>query len=591
MNDKLLQNEPTTLPQPDRIEKVLLWFFWGVFGFFLFLYATLPIQDPDFWWHLKTGEVMAQDGALLSSDPFAFTGDGVVSARETLILKGYWLWQLTAYSLYALLDLNGVFLLNLFTALAMAGVVAQQLRRNRVGYALAMGLMALGFYLMSATYFLERPQVVSFLLAAILLALLARLRDGGELGWPLPLLMLVWSNLHGGFVVGDIILVCFAAGAVLEYRQDLPRLRPLLLWIAVGLGASLLNPTGGLAFAELFNFHNSALMTGVNEYQSTWVKFQHGSWYVVILWLLIALYGFGVWISRRLYWPDLLVALFLAGFSVAYLRNIGFFAVAMLPAIGFYWQQGMTLRGWHLPRGFKYLLVLIAAFFLSWQSSELWQRRSKEGSVSTFYPVELTRFILSSGIQGRMFNDYDFGGYFLWKLYPQHRVFIDGRGLDAQVHRDWMRISGASFQEEGGRKEYEVLLDRYAIDYVVQPLIHVNNARLTVLLKFLSIKPEWVPVYVDRQSYILVRNSRTNAAVIERYRLDKGYFYNAVIGYLTADCKRFPARVVNHVALAEVLIFVGRHAEAEERLAMIERLEPDNPHLSALRHQLDVLRK
>ena len=495
-----------------------------------------------------------------------------MSTRETLILKGYWLWQLTAYALYSLFGFNGIFLLNLLTVGAMAGVVVQQMRRYQVNNALAIVLMTLGFYLMSAAFFLERPQVVSFLMAAILFALLARVRDGGELGWTLPLLMLVWANLHPGFVVGDLILLCFAVGAVLEYRHDLLRLRSLLAWVALGMGASLLNPTGALVFVELFSL-------------------QQGDWSVVILWLLIALYGVGLWLSRRLYWPELIPALFLAGFSLSYMRNVGFFAVAMLPAIGWNWQQGSTLRGWPLARGFKSLVVLSAAIFLSWHASELWQRRSKEGSVSAFYPAKLISFILASGIQGRMFNEYNFGGYLLWNLYPSHRVFIDGRGLDANVHRDWKLIAVASLQAEGGRAEFEVLLDRYAIDYVVQPLTYFKAGRLTSLLKFLSIKAEWVPVYVDPQSYILVRNSPSNAALIARYRLEQGYFYNTVIGYLTANCKRSPARVENHVALAEMLIFVGRYAEGEERLAVIARLQPDHPDLSVLRHQLAVLRK
>jgi hypothetical protein len=564
--------------------------FAGALLVFILFYATTPIADPDFWWHLKSGEMMVQDRGLLQIDPFTYTEDGAVTAREAMILKGYWLWQLTAYALYSLLGVNGIFLLNGLTILALVGVVAQQLYRQKVNYVLAIMLMALGFYLLRSIYPLERPQVVSFLCAAILLAQLARVREGGRLGWTLPLLMLVWANLHGGFVVGNLILLCFAAGVLLEYRHDLPRLRHLLGWSVIGIMASLLNPNGALVFGELFNFYHSDLMTGINEYQGTWIIFRQGFWFVAILWFLIVLYGVGIWRARCRYWPELFVSFFLASFSVVYLRNVGFFAVAMLPAIGFYLQQGSPQRTRLIGPAAGYLLVFIAASALLWRAGEDWQRQSKTGAVSPLNPQESSQFILSSGLSGRMFNSYTFGGYQLWKLYPQHRVFIDGRGLDADVYRDWKKMVSASLQEVGGRKEFEVLLDLYGIDYVVQPHIYHDTGRLTPLLKFLLVKPDWIPVYVDQQSYILVRNSQLNAAVIERYRIEKGDFNNQVIAYLKSLCNASPAEVVNHVALTEMLIFVGRYAEAGERLNLVARLQPDNPDLPSLRNQLDVLK-
>lgn len=588
MNFNITQDVASS--SPEKSLRTIACLFGASLFAFIFFTAIRPISEPDFWWHLKSGEIMWQNRGLLQFDPFTFSGDEVVSSRETLILKGYWLWQLVAYGLYALLGLTGIFLLNFLTLGAMAGVVIQQMRRQQVNYALGILLLVLGFSLLRANYTLERPQVVSFLLAAILVALLARVRDGGRLGWSLPLLMLVWANLHGGFVVGDLILLCFSAGVMIEYRQDLPRLRHLLGWIAIGLGASLLNPTGALAFSELFTFQGSALMTGVTEYRNTWVKFEQGSWSMAILWLLIALYGLGIWRSRRFYWPEGVVALFLALFSLAYVRNVGFFAVAMLPDIGFHWQRGRSLQSRSIPPVLQYLVVIISAVALLWQANDDWQRRSKEGSISAFYPVKTAQFIQTSGLQGKMFNDYNVGGYLLWKLYPQHRVFIDGRGLEADVYRDGKLITAASLQDVGGRKEFEVLLERYGIDYVVQPLVFLESGRLTPLLKFLLVKQEWLPVYADHQCYIMVRNSPINAAVLKRYAIDKREFSNKIIGQLTAFSNDRPSVAYNHIALAEMLIFVSRYAEAEKRLAVIARLQPNNPSLPALRNQLNVLK-
>lgn len=589
MSEILSQNEPAILQQPDIFAQKTMWFFGGSLLLFVFCFAIRPIYDPDFWWHLKSGETMVKTGGLLQFDPFTFSGDGVVSAREAIILKGYWLWQLTAYSLYSLFGFNGISLLNFLTFGAMAGVIITQMRRQQVGVALAAFLVTIGLFFVSYSYRLERPQVISILFAAILVALLSRVRDNEKLGWSLPLVMMVWANLHGGFVVGDLILVCFAAGAVLEYRHNLPRLRHILLWIGVAMGASLLNPNGALVFTELLNFQNSTLMSGVSEYQNTWLKFQKGDSFVAVLWLLIALYGVGIWSSRRLYWPELLVALFLTVFSVAYARNVGFFGLAMLPAIGFHLQQGMSRRQWQLPTFLSICTLLLCVLFTLYLSSLLWQERQQFGPVKSSYPEKAITFLQDSGLQGRMFNSYEYGGYFLWRLAPQMQVFIDGRGMEVKVFDDYMKLSAGSVALVDGRREYEALLDSYAIDTIVQP-IYDGDGRVQPLMKSLLLKPEWIPVYVDTYVYILARLTPQNAEVINRYRLDKNEFNTRLLLIYNYACQSAPRQIGYQVARAGMLLYLGMYDEAKAQIETIGAVAPRDRTLPELQRELAILR-
>jgi hypothetical protein len=560
----------------------------ALFVFILF-YAIRPLHDPDFWWHLKSGAVMFETGGLLQSDPFTFTGDGVVSVREAMILKGYWLWQLAAFSFYSLFGFNGIFLLNFLTVAAMAGVVSWQLRRQQVSFSLVALLLTAGLFLVSLTYPLERPQVISFLFATILLTILAREREGGRFGWTLPLLMVIWANLHGGFVVGDLILVCFAVGAIVEYRHDFARLRPILLWCAVAIGASLLNPNGALVFVELFTFQNSALMAGISEYQSTWVKFQLGWRYVVVLWLLIVLYGFSLWSSRRLYWPELLVAIFLAYFSVMYARNIGFFAIAMLPLIGTHLQEGSRCRQWQLPSPLAILLLTLCATFLLWLSYSLWQARQGSGPVKAIYPEKAIEFLHDSKLQGRMFNSYEYGGYLLWRLSPQIKIFIDGRGLEPKVFDDYQKLVMASTTWVNGRREYEALLDEYDIDYVIQP-IYDGDGYIQPLMKGLLSRPEWIPIYLDATVYILARLNPGNADAIDTYRIDKNEFNTRLLLILNYISQSSPQEIGYQIARAGILIYLGMHDEAKAQIDAIAALSPHDRSLSVLQRELSILR-
>jgi hypothetical protein len=562
----------------------------GGFIYFLYTYAGSPITDPDFWWHLKTGDVILQQGGILQNDLFAFTGDEFVSSREKLILNGYWLWQIVVSGLYSALGFSGIILFNFVIASSIVLAIAYEMKRLHVDWAIAFFLLVLGVLLFGSIYPLERPQIISFLFTVILVGMLFRTRDGGHLGAMLPVLMVTWANMHGGFLVGDLILLCFAVGVVIEYRHDHPRMKQLLGWVCIGVFASLLNPNFGIAFSETLTLLNSEQMSGIGEYRSTLKMFQDGHWLVCLHWLLIISYAAAYWVSGRRFWPELCVAIFLACFSVLYSRNIGFFSLAMLPAIGFHLQQIAKPRRWRITPVVGVFLFIVAGMYFWWQGIENWQRKALEGSISQFFPEDSSNFILSSGLQGRMFNSYTYGGYQLWRLYPQHQVFIDGRGLDADVFHDWKLISSASLKELTGRNEFEVLLDSYGIDYVVQPHFFLSTGRLTPLVKFLLVKPEWIPVYIDSQSYILVRASEKNADVIERFKIDKRNFNDRLIAYLSAACNDRPTEVIYRVSLVEMLIFVGLYAEAEKHLLLISKIEPNNSNLGPLRNQLEIMR-
>jgi hypothetical protein len=575
-------------PLKINSESILFVLFLSLASLFLLAYAALPIFDPDFWWHLKTGELMSQRGWLLQSDPFTFVEDDLASTREQLVLKGYWLWQIITYRFYVTFGLHGIFLVKLFSAVAMFGVVGYEMYLQRVNRLVALSIMALGFILLSAQYPLERPQVFSFVFATVLLGFLTKIREGGRFGLALPLLMVIWANVHGGFLIGDLILLCFAVGALFEYRHDVPRLQHILLWSVFGVAASLINPTGALVFGELFTLYNSELMDSVIEYRSTWRVFQSGQYLVAILWLLMALYGFCYWISRRHYFPELLVALFLGYLSCAHNRNIGFFALAMLPMIARNVQCSFPKFGGKRHVLGLFIVVLCMTGFL-WQGNKLRQSHSSTRLVSSWFPEQLSEFILSSGIEGKMLNHYDFGGYLIWKLYPDYLVFIDGRGISQQVHSDWMALGASSLKELNGRKKFEVLLDQYDIDFVVQPLIQFETGRLVPLLKFLLVKSDWTPVYVDRQSWILVRKTVKNSVVINRYKMGKREFNNRIISHLQAALQEAPSKITLRVALAEMLTFVGRYVEAERQIALISDADPSNKELLVLRNQLAVL--
>ena len=525
---------------------------------------------------------MWQTKKLLTQDLFAYTGNGLTSTREILILQSYWLWQLIAFTFYVVFAFDGIWLLNFLVIGSMVLVGFIHLRQRKVDFLLCAPLLAMFCVFFSYGYPLERPQVISFLFSAILVGLLFRLENERFPHWLLPLLMLFWANLHGGFIVGDIILVLFGMGAILEYRSESKRLKRCLFWVFSSLLASFFNPTGWLAFQEAFNLYNTQLMSTVTEYQNTLAAFKAGEYYLIVLWLFVGLYWLGVFLQRRLVWPEIFIAVFLTWFSLAHLRNVGFFTVAMLPFIG----QGL---GPLLPKEARKIkivtlvLVSLSVAVLVFRGSILFSLRDRADVGLQAQTASLVRFLEKSDLTGHMFNSYDLGGYLLWRFYPQRQVFIDSRGMDASVHKDWLAIASASTEiVAGGKRRYLDLLDRYAVDYVVYALAGSQTGRITPLIKALLPHSHWYPVYLDERFYVLVKESAKNSRVIQLYAMPKIVFLQKIIMNFRHLVETEPDNDLPRVSLVEMLILSGQYSDAALQIEQLRSLSPSNAEIPRL---------
>ena len=525
---------------------------------------------------------MWQTKKLLTQDLFAYTGNGLTSTREILILQSYWLWQLIAFTFYVVFAFDGIWLLNFLVIGSMVLVGFIHLRQRKVDFLLCAPLLAMFCVFFSYGYPLERPQVISFLFSAILVGLLFRLENERFPHWLLPLLMLFWANLHGGFIVGDIILVLFGMGAILEYRSESKRLKRCLFWVFSSLLASFFNPTGWLAFQEAFNLYDTQLMSTVTEYQNTLAAFKAGEYYLIVLWLFVGLYWLGVFLQRRLVWPEIFIAVFLTWFSLAHLRNVGFFTVAMLPFIG----QGL---GPLLPKEARKIkivtlvLVSLSVAVLVFRGSILFSLRDRADVGLQAQTASLVRFLEKSDLTGHMFNSYDLGGYLLWRFYPQRQVFIDSRGMDASVHKDWLAIASASTEiVAGGKRRYLDLLDRYAVDYVVYALAGSQTGRITPLIKALLPHSHWYPVYLDERFYVLVKESAKNSRVIQLYAMPKIVFLQKIIMNFRHLVETEPDNDLPRVSLVEMLILSGQYSDAALQIEQLRSLSPSNAEIPRL---------
>ncbi len=566
------------------------WFFLLAFTILLITYAFVPVADPDFWWHLKSGQTMLEEQGLMHTDPFTFSGDAITSSRESLILKGYWLWQIISAALFNLLNFKGIILLKLITIFIIGGATAREIYRQRINPAISALLLSSGLFLFISSYQLERPQIITFACTCLLANILCRFEQTQRFTWTLPILMLFWANMHGGFIVGDILLAGFALGAVIQYRQQADVIRHILKWISFSIAISLVNPTGGLAFYASAKFYNTQLMANVIEYQSTFDYFSTGGYFVAILWLLILTYTITTLVNKRIYWPELFIVIFLSWFSIMHMRNIGLFVPAMLPAIGRSLNPPNQDRNqFRIPQLAQIVVILVCSCSLIWLSYGLGKRRTLYGDVQQIYPEKSIDFIESNGLSGNMFNSYEYGGYLLWRLAPQTKIFIDGRGLDPQVFSDYATLISATTGQSNTQTDYLSLLDKYKIDYVFQQVYQGDGSVQPLMIALLN-RPDWVPIYLDNFVYILSRVTPQTYEVITQNLIDKKEFKLRLMLYFNYISQQNPDQVGYRIAQAGMMIYMGMYEQARQQIEVIKKLSPNDASLPKLINDLNISR-
>ena len=486
--------------------------FLAILTFFGLTYLIRPIVDPDFFWHLKTGEWLWLERSWPIPDPFSFTSPGVLNLRQLFIVKGYWLCQLLYFLFYSAFGWFGVVVIRfmLFSALVY---VLWTGRRGDLPVWTGLGLVFLISLL--AMFPVDRPQFFSFVFFAGFYLYLDRcfaehrfVKKGHIL--LASGLMLVWGNFHGGVMLGQGLLILAGGCAGISFLFNRGTRTPidyrgLRVFILACLLASVCNP--GILTRPLHVLHvvggSLNLMSSVNEeYASVFDLWKNHQFTLLIPYATF--FGFGLWgLVRGLRTQPLFAILVLVGttvYAAINLRFHPFFMAAVLPVAA----RGVELTSlrW-IFRGLAVAAVLFFGIYFTRLETGNWGKVRAAGWVSNQdYPVAVADNLQQRSLEGRLFNLYRWGGYLLWKLGPQQQVFIDGRGFDSAVLRDALTAELVSFGGSGPPL-WKRIFDKYQIDSAILPII--ENGSPYGLTVALYADPAWYLAYSSGNATLFLK--------------------------------------------------------------------------------------
>jgi hypothetical protein len=484
------------------------------------------LGDAGIGWHIRTGQQILAIHAVPRVDPFSSSTAG----KSWFAWE--WLYDLVVGEVEATLGLNGVvWLTAVVIATTFASLFRWMTQRGvNIAVAVVMTLLALGA---SMIHFLARPHVVTWLFTLICFWILDRAeRDSlGSHGlrrlWVLPLLMLVWVNLHGGFLVGFVVLAIFWLGATwtwlttkdnrieqaLEKITAGKRSRDLLSVGLISLAASFANPNGWKLHWHIYAYlSNHFLMNHIEEFQSPNFHGVAQKCFAVLLLIVLATFA----ASGH--------ALRMNGARIGQLRMSGGLTVLFAVYTGLYASR-------NIPVSSLLLVMVIAPMISSQLPVPLLLRRMQQiefnlrghmwpliAAILTFaiaahggragsstlmgvhfdpkrMPVEAVNYLEQQHVRGPILSPDYWDGYLIYRLYPNNQVVVDDRHdlYGEAFFKSYLKMMHV-------QQGWQDFLREHPASCLLLPR---DGALANVLIE----TRDWKPIYSDQLAIVFVRSS------------------------------------------------------------------------------------
>lgn len=490
----------------------------------IFLYLSFAageslLQDCDTGYHVRAGEYILDTHSVPKSDIFSFTNPPLPwTAHE-------WLSEVIMALIHKYFGLTGVVIFFSLIIAVIYHVLFRIMRSPKAGIlvTLTVVLLAIGS---SQIHWLARPHILSLLLTVIWYYVLDRYEyDKRNYLYLLPAITLLWVNLHGGFIIGFVLIGIYLAGNILKFltvhgpgREEYGRkVKSLGTATAACLLISLINPYGYHILLFPFRLTSSRfIMDNVTEFLSP--NFHEPMTFTYLLFFMLAVFALS---QKRIALIEMMLLMLFTYMALYSARYIPLFSIIAAPVL--VKQAGLLVR--ESEGRFMNFLKRMSERISSVDASAkglVWPVVAvvivfffaATGKISYSFdekikPVQAVKFLKTEHLRGNMFDNDEFGDYIIYAAWPEYKVFFDGRSDMYGVERmkEYFKVIRI---EEG----WEEVLRKYKINWIIYDAG-------SVLSRFLLGRDDWKLIYADKVADIFIKNVPENSQVIEKYRNTK----------------------------------------------------------------------
>lgn len=501
----------------------------GVLILLLTIYAGFFFARPinlataDIGRHIVNGElILSGITDVLYSNHYSFT------EQNHEFVNHHWGSGILFYLIHTAAGFKGlsiVYILLTLVALFLMGS-ATSIRNTKVISALVLATV-----IPLVAYRVEvRPEGFSYAILAGYFYLLSLFRaeriSFKQLIIPLLSLQVLWVNLHIFFFLGIVASGAFLLGSLID--QNRSQTKNLLALLFGLIAASLINP----------HFHKGLLapLTIFNEYgymvaENQTILFMHERFgnpelfhfeiFAILTLLLIALnFYLGIWKQNI---AEILLALTFVGLSAVAVRGIPLFALFFVPLSASVIQHYINGLNYKMRESILTFLPLVGIVFLVILIPLKGTYASAQKGYESIGLIEgingCGEFLRSNQIPGKIFNNYDFGSYLIFHLHNEEKVFVDNRPEAYSV-----TFFDSIYKP---MQQNEAIWAEKSLEYGINSIVFYRHDNTPWAQPFLISKtqdPEWVPIYVDEVSLILISNVASNSQWINKFALPREMF-------------------------------------------------------------------
>lgn len=487
----------------------------SVFAVFVasFFYYPSVGGDQDIWFHIRYGAHFVQNFTWsLDHGQFNWTKFNPDFVYVT------WIGSSILYLAYALMAHYGLYFLQWLVIGSIIFCFVYFLRKTGYRFDITSLLAIMGVLLVINLKFLfVKPDMFSALFFVVACMLYYKVKETGnwKLFYVYPPLFLLWVNTHGGFIVGLFLISAAFGGELLNsmfFRKARLKWEQLMHFaVSVLLSYAVLgvNPEGYGYFIGIIRDYFSPEMKATKEiifeYMSMWntitfapvslrSRFAGFSMLVMlILFILICIY---LLVAKRFIdLPSMFLVGFFYFFGMSVVRASQYFPLIWFFAFFYVYKRYdvAKVKGVFnfMSVGVIFVLCLkIVHFALTEYESIAWFGTNWKAS----YPVREAEFVKKAKLPGNIWNDYVSGGYLLWGLYPEYKVFIDPR------YGAYMRYHMPTDEEYKTPEGVEAYMKRYPFKVA---LVAFSESRVVEWL----LKADWRIVFLDKNALVLIHKS------------------------------------------------------------------------------------
>jgi len=408
-------------------------FFISLFVAVLLLGHRMLNLDGDFPRHLLTGKYILENKTIPTTELFIHP----YLNRPSVSHSSEWLSDVIFYAIYLYAGLVGVVVFCAFLLASTFTLIYNKLS-TRLSLRIPVFIIVAWGTLATSLNWVTRPHLISMFMLTIWLIWTDDLRRGEKVPlWQFPVFMLLWSNLHGEFIAGILVLLAYSVGWVIDYLLD-PASTNLgagkNIWLALLLSilVSLINPGGVGPWVGILGFvNNQYLMSRMLEANSP--NFQSSEMRVVLGLLAVSIFLLAIKKNKLSAAQGLLLTGFSA-MSLMAVRNIHLYGIVapfvLAETLGearnirLIDRLEITLR--NVEDRIKGIfwpvitVIILGAFVITNGTMQKFLQFSPP-----MFPVQAVDWLEKNPQQGKMFNELNWGGYLALHLWPEQLTFVD----------------------------------------------------------------------------------------------------------------------------------------------------------------------